>query len=60
MHSGNLSLKEGAYIQNRVAEGYNLRETLRGDFSLNPDKVIGWLRGANENSEIQAEILKNK
>lgn len=60
MHSGNLSLKESTYIQARVAEGYELRETLRGDFSLSPDKVIGWLRGANENSEIQSEILKQR
>lgn len=60
MHSGNLTLRETLYIQGKIAEGYKMRETLRGDFSLNPDKVIGWLRGANENSEIQREILKNK
>ena len=60
MPNANLTIWEATYIQDRIEEGYDMKETLRGDFRLSPNKVIGWLKGANENSEIQAEILKNK
>jgi len=63
MHSknhGDLSSTETQYIQEKIAGGYGLAETLRADFKLNPLKVVGWLRRANENSEIQQAVLENK